>query len=77
MGPNALHIEWMIDDIEKGISVGANYLAALGLVAYTEIVGREMLRAEKGTEYPSNQPSFYHFAEKMDYPVDALKTQKA
>jgi hypothetical protein len=39
---------WMINDLEKSIKLAkANYLVALGLFCYSEIVGRHILRFKK------------------------------
>lgn len=72
----AIPVGWMADDVEKAIKAGANFLAALGLVAYTEALGREVLRTQ-GVPDPGNQPAFYHFADMMGYRVEILKDAKA
>ena len=51
----------MVNDITAAIKGDANYLAALGLFCYTEIIGRSVLKLKTGQNKPSATKSFNEF----------------
>ena len=53
----------MINDLRVVIEGRANFLAALGLLVYTETVGRWILQAG-GRRNPTNEDAFYCFYER-------------
>ncbi len=53
----------ILNDLRAAIAGKANFLAALGLLVYTEVVGRWILQS-RGTTKPKNDASFYWFYEK-------------
>jgi hypothetical protein len=62
-------------DIETAINGRANYLAALGLVAYTEFMGG-LIDGTLGQTGKSKQ-RFYSFWRRMGPPYQSLQTQRA
>jgi hypothetical protein len=50
----------IVHDIRSAISGKANFLAALGLLVYTEVIGRRIVQA-LGIRNPSNKDSFYFY----------------
>jgi hypothetical protein len=52
----------MLSDLRVAISGKANLLTALGLLIYTEVLGREILKA-RGIKKPKSEKAFYCFAE--------------
>ena len=53
----------MLSDLRTAISGKANLLTALGLLIYTEILGRDILKLQ-GFRRPGREQAFYCFAEK-------------
>lgn len=53
----------ILNDLRAAIAGKANFLAALGLLVYTEVVGRWILQS-RGTMKSGNSASFYWFYEK-------------
>ena len=61
----------IVHDIRSAVKGKANFLAALGLLVYTEVVGRWILQA-RGIRNPRPEDCFYHFYERyMDKLVNA------
>jgi hypothetical protein len=50
----------MVRDVRVGITGGCNFLVALGLLVYTEVIGAEILRL-RGRRKPKREESFYCF----------------
>src|SRR5437667_5842475 len=53
----------IVHDIRSAVKGKANFLAALGLLVYTEVVGRWILQA-RGIRNPRPEDCFYHFYER-------------
>lgn len=52
----------MLNDVRSAIAGRANFLAALGLLVYTEVIGRWILEAH-GIKKPKDEECFYVFYE--------------
>jgi len=67
-----LPIDWMLSDLQGALDHGMIYLAALGLVAYTEMLGRESSLA-RGIRGKKESECFDYFvSEFMRYPCSLL-----
>jgi hypothetical protein len=52
MGSDTADLPWpyngIVNDLRKAVENGSNYLAALGMVCWSEFIGREIATAEHG-----------------------------
>lgn len=60
MSRREIPTDWIMEDLDRAIQQRINFLAALGLVCYTEALGREVLLA-KGIRGKSEADCFNHF----------------
>jgi voltage-gated potassium channel len=58
------HYSGMVADVRSAIAGRANFLCALGLLVYTEVLGRDILK-RRGQGNPGRSESFYCFWEEF------------
>lgn len=56
------HYNGILSDLRTAIAGRANFLAALGLLVYTEVLGRDILE-RRGVKSPAREDAFYCFYE--------------
>ncbi len=74
MSRREIPADWIMEDLDRAIQQGINFLAALGLVCYTEALGREALLAQ-GIRGKSEADCFNHFLQEYMGYSDPVLTE--